>query len=99
MLIDADLFIVMVTPQAIESDNVRDEIHFARSHKRPTLAIHLEETRLPPGLELSLSSRQALMRWQIDDATYVRKLTEFPREMERPTDGRMKGARGGRTER
>src|SRR5689334_8461377 len=37
-------FIVFVTPNSVQSPNVRNEIHFALNHGKLFLAIHLEET-------------------------------------------------------
>jgi hypothetical protein len=68
------LFVVMISPHSVRSANVRDEIQYATSHGREVLAIHLERTDLPAGLELQLNARQAILKWQLDDKSYDRKL-------------------------
>lgn len=67
-------FIVFITPRSVQSHNVRNEINFAIARRKPFLAIHLEETALPDGLELQMGGIQALMRYRMDEASYCRKL-------------------------
>jgi hypothetical protein len=76
----AALFIVMITPEAVASPNVRNEITYALRHRKdrkpmPLLAIHLRRTHLPGGVELQLGSVQAILRWQLDATSYDRKLS------------------------
>jgi tetratricopeptide (TPR) repeat protein len=68
------LFVVFVTPNSARSQNVHNEIFFALNNKKSFLAIHLEETKLPPGLELSMGSIQAILRYQMSDEEYHRKI-------------------------
>lgn len=67
-------FLVFISPNAVESHNVRNEINFALSQKKPFLAIHIVETQLPPGLELQMGSIQAIMRFRMSLRNYRRKL-------------------------
>jgi len=67
-------FIVYVTQRAIGSRNVRNEINYALKLNKPFFAIHLDETALPPGMELQMSSIQAILRWRMSEQTYVRNL-------------------------
>jgi hypothetical protein len=46
----------------------------ADKQKIPTVAIHLEETNLPPGLELTLSDLQAIIKYEMPVAEYENKL-------------------------
>jgi TIR domain len=70
----AAAFVVLITPAAVASRNVRNEISLALSWGKPFFAIHLVRTELPPGLELQMGVVQAIMRWQMDDSAYARKL-------------------------
>lgn len=67
-------FLVFVSPRAVESKNVRNEINFAINHDKPFVAIHIEETLLPKGLELRMGDVQAILRWRMSENTYVRQL-------------------------
>lgn len=66
--------VVMLTPQAAASADVRREVNTALSWGKPLLAVHLARTDLPKGMQLQLGSVQAVLRWQMDDASYARKL-------------------------
>lgn len=68
------LFLVFISPRAVESKNVRNEINFAINHDKPFLAIHIEETTLPKGLELRMGEVQAILRWRMPEDRYVRQM-------------------------
>lgn len=70
----ASAFVVFITPTAVASRNVRNEIGLALSWGKPFFAIHLTPTELPLGLELQMGHVQAIMRWQMDEEFYARKL-------------------------
>ncbi len=70
-------FITFISPRAVESRNVRNEINFALSLSVPFLAIHLENTSLPPGLLLQISSMQAIMMYRMTSDGFTRKLLRF----------------------
>lgn len=68
------LFLFFVTPRSVESQNCRDEANFVLEAGNPFLAVHLEETELPLGLKLRIGSRQAILKYQLNEANYERKL-------------------------
>jgi len=70
----ATAFVVLITPAAVASGDVRNEIGLALSWRKPFFAVHLAPTELPPGLELQMGRVQAVMRWQMDEDSYARKL-------------------------
>jgi hypothetical protein len=70
----AAAFVVMITPSAVTSRNVRSEIDLALKWGKPVFAVHLAQTALPKGLELQIGSVQAIMRWRMDEDSYARKL-------------------------
>lgn len=70
----ASLFLVFVTQKAIGSRNVRNEINYALRIGKPFLAVHLLETVLPPGMDLQMSSLQAILKWRMDKASYLRSI-------------------------
>lgn len=67
-------FIVFVTQRAIASRNVRNEINYALKLNKPFFAIHLDETDLPPGMDLQMSSIQAIFKWRMSEQTFIRNL-------------------------
>jgi hypothetical protein len=69
-------FVALITPTAVDSRNVRNEISFALSWNKPLFAIHLAQTKLPMGLQLQMGAVQAIMRWQMDEDSYERKLAK-----------------------
>ena len=84
-LAGAAFFLVFISPNAVASQNVRNEINYALNNKKPFLAIHVEETDLPGGLELRMGDIQAIMKYQMQNETYRRKLERtLPRLLQDP---------------
>jgi tetratricopeptide (TPR) repeat protein len=67
-------FLVFLSPSAVRSRNVCNEIFFALNHQKPFLAVHLEPTTLTPALDLRISSIQAMIRFRMDQGMYHKKL-------------------------
>jgi len=72
----AALFLVFISPNAVESRNVRNEINFALNNGKPFIAVYLAPTRLPPGLELRMGDIQAVLKHRLDRGTYSTKLSK-----------------------
>ncbi len=70
----ASQFLVFISPSAIASSNVRNEINFALDSHKPFLAVHLVETQLSPGLKLRMGDIQALLRYRMGAESYRAKL-------------------------
>ena len=51
-LIGCKVFLVFISPRSTTSVNCRNEINLALNEGKPFLAVHLEESPLPPGLSL-----------------------------------------------
>ena len=79
------LFVVFITPIAADSSNVRNEINFALSKKLPFIAIHIKETTLTPGLQLQMGSKQAILKYDMDDESFRRKYTYSFETVLKPT--------------
>ena len=78
----SSFFLVFTTPPSVESQNVRNEINFAINRKKPFLAVHLEETSLPMGLELRMGDIQAVLKWRMTEDRYHRQIEKsLPREL------------------
>ena len=70
----SSLFVYFITPQSVVSEHCEREVHYAIDNGKQLLAVHLEETELPTGLDLSLSSIQAIIRHELSDLDYRLKL-------------------------
>lgn len=80
------LFVVFISPHAVESRNVRNEIHLALGEDKPFIAIHLEETKLKYGLKLNIGSLQGILKYSMSEEDYVSQYTNaFKREGFKPS--------------
>ncbi len=66
----AALFLFYVTPTSVERPHCLREVGYAVDHEFPFLAIHLEPTDLDPGTELTLSSIQAILKYDTPERAY-----------------------------
>ena len=73
-LIGCSHFLVLITPNAVASKNVVNEINYALNRDKPFIAIFLEETTLPVGLELRMGNIQAIMAYCMPIEQYQLKL-------------------------
>lgn len=64
-LLKAHMFLVFITPSSVKSKNVCNEINFAINKNKPFLAVHLQETQLPAGLELRIGDIQAILKYRM----------------------------------
>lgn len=70
------LFLVFITTNAVGRENVRNEINFALKKSKKFLAVFLEPTELKFGLELRLSLKQAILKYELYREIYLEKLLE-----------------------
>ncbi len=74
------VFLVLLSNNACNSDNCLKELNLALNSGRALLAVYLERTELPPGLRLSLSDRQAILKYELPQSVYQSKLETAIRE-------------------
>jgi hypothetical protein len=74
-VLGCSVFVCFISPRATDSINCRNEINLALNEKKPFLAIHLEETDLPPGLRLRMGDLQAILKDKIPTERYLSKVT------------------------
>ncbi len=74
------VLLYFVTPRSVEREHCRQEINFALDQAKQILAVHLEPTEVPPALQLNLSHRQAILKYEHPIAAYQRKLDRALRE-------------------
>ncbi len=70
----ANLLVYFVTRDSVQSENCRKEVNFAVDEGIPIVAIHVEAVELPSGLKLTLSDRQAILKYEISKDEYQHKL-------------------------
>jgi DNA-binding winged helix-turn-helix (wHTH) protein/TolB-like protein len=74
------VFLYFVTPRSVVSEHCRREVNFALEQSCGILAVHLERTELPSGLQLTLSNRQAILKFDEPPAVYEAKLARAIRD-------------------
>jgi TolB-like protein len=72
---NCSLFLLFVTPSSAASDNCLKEVNYALDEGCPLLAVHLKSTHLSEGLKLSLSDRQAILKYELSNQDYQHKVT------------------------
>jgi dienelactone hydrolase len=73
-ILGASLVLFYISPRSVDSRHCRNEVFFSLDRNTPVLALHIEETELPPGLALSTGTVQAIMRHEMGQTEYRRKL-------------------------
>jgi TolB-like protein/Flp pilus assembly protein TadD len=71
---EARLLVYFITAESVQSQNCRKEVSFAVDQDIPIIAIHIEKTDLPSGLNLTLSDRQAILKYELPKREYQQKL-------------------------
>ena len=83
----AKLFIVFISPDAVESRYVRSEVGYALSLDKDILSIYLKETDLPAGLDLCLQPFQSI---QTSDTDWRKKAKHSVLDLLGKTEPRAK---------
>ena len=63
-----------VTPNSVASEHCRRELNFAQDENREVVSIHLVPTEVPPGLRLSLNNRQAILKHELSEEEFHKRL-------------------------
>lgn len=74
-VIGCSVFLVFISPRSTASVNCRNEINLALNEDKPFLAVHIEESVLPPGLRLRIGDLQAILQYKVPDARYKKKVS------------------------
>jgi hypothetical protein len=76
------LFVVFMSPEAIESRNVRNEINMATSENKAIMVVFLQPTGLSEGMKLQLGTVQFLNRYEMTETEFTAKLEQvLPSEL------------------
>ena len=68
---NAKALLFFASPRSAVNDNCLVEINVALDNDKPVIAVHIEETELPPGAALRLAHRQAIHRYEKRRATHA----------------------------
>lgn len=75
-LMNSNCVIAFISENAMGSDYCQEEIYFAMEEHKPLVAVHLEKTKLSPGLRMRLSARHAMFRYEFTkDKEFLAKLS------------------------
>ncbi len=74
------VFLLFVSEATNASDQCMKELNFALDADHGLLAVHLDTSELSPGLRLSLSDRQAIIKHELSEAAYHEMLDEALRD-------------------
>ncbi|MBT3637891.1 MAG: SUMF1/EgtB/PvdO family nonheme iron enzyme [Opitutae bacterium] len=75
-VIGCSVFLVFISPRSTSSVNCRNEINLALNEDKPFLAVHLEESSLPPGLRLRMGDLQAILQYKLPLDRYQKKVRD-----------------------
>jgi TolB-like protein len=67
-------FLYFVSPSSVSSRHCRNEVQYALDRTKTLVSVYLEPTTLPGGLQLSLGSAQAIIKYELGAEDYKRKL-------------------------
>jgi tetratricopeptide (TPR) repeat protein len=70
----ASMFLVFISPSAVASRNVNNEINLALDYDKGFLAVYIAETKLPAGLALGISSIQAVKKYKMRERSYRQEM-------------------------
>ncbi|MHB8575018.1 MAG: toll/interleukin-1 receptor domain-containing protein, partial [Dehalococcoidia bacterium] len=65
------VMVVLCSPAAMASDNVRQELRLAMQYRKPLLPLLLEPTELPDGVEYVLAGRQRVALFAREEADWL----------------------------
>ena len=73
-LTTCQLFLVFMSPEAMESRNVRNEINMAAAENKAIMVVFLQTTELSEGMKLQIGTVQFLNRWELGETEFHAKL-------------------------
>ena len=70
------LFVVFMSPQAMESRNVRNEINLASSENKNIMVINLQPVELSEGMKLQIGTVQFINKNELSEDEFMEKLKD-----------------------
>ena len=68
------LFLVFMSPQAMDSRNVRNEITFATSADKSVMVVNLQPVELSEGMKLQIGAVQYMNKYEMSDGECLERL-------------------------
>ena len=69
-----DCMVAFLSQNYINSENCKDELNYARTLEKGRLLIYLEETKLPPGMDMRLNRIHAIYKYVYNEDDFYVKL-------------------------
>lgn len=66
-IIDCSVMLVLLSNNSLNSKNCKREINFGIDESKELLVVHLEETKMTPGMKMQLNSNQAVYMYKFRD--------------------------------
>ena len=73
-LLGSSVVIAFISKAALESQNCRREINYSISHNKDVLSVYIEDVTLTPGMEMQLSTTQAMFYDRAPYETFLQQL-------------------------
>ena len=73
-LTGCQLFLVFMSPAAMDSRNVRNEINFASSENKSIMVVFLQPTELSEGMKLQIGTVQFINKYEMNESEFVEKM-------------------------
>ncbi len=67
---ESSLFLYFISPRSVASDHCQREVNLAVDHQKQLLAVYLQQTDLPSGMDRTLGSIQAILLLEISGQAY-----------------------------
>lgn len=72
----ANVFILMITPSIMSAGWVRKELAFATKKGKKVICVHVTDTILSPGVELTISSYSEIKKYSMNEQAFYHKLLD-----------------------
>jgi hypothetical protein len=73
-LTGCELFLVFMSPSAMDSRNVRNEINFASSENKSVMVVFLQPTELSEGMKLQIGTVQFINKFEMNEVDFIEKM-------------------------
>jgi hypothetical protein len=73
-LTGCQLFVVFMSPAAMDSRNVRNEINFAASENKSIMVVNLQPSELSEGMKLQIGTVQFINKHEMPEPEFIEKI-------------------------
>lgn len=83
-ILGASAILFYISSTSVHSRHCRNEVYFGLDRATPVMALHIEETEMPAGLALTTGTSQAILRYELDQDRYRKKLVTALTRVDQP---------------